>query len=409
MTGVTSRKGMLTVEYNPLLVLASVLVAIMAAFTALRLTNGLSALPSGRRKPVIAKAAIALGVGIWSMHFVGMLAVQLPIGISYDPLPTLVSALLAILVTGMGLILLHFGRRSHVRIIGAGVLTGLGIVGMHYLGMSAIQGNCVLVYEPLGVVLATLIAIAASILGLELAYRQRGMTQTLIGGIVLGLAVSAMHYTAMAFTVFQLAEKTDFVPAAILSSDTLALFVALASFLICGLFLLIAIPAEPSAADETPPPPESEGVEATPSLDPPPTTAAAAPPQSSPAVYSQALSQPRSASTAEAGRIPYERDSAIRFLPAEQIAAVRADGHYTWLLNGEGEHFCPWSISRVERAVEEKNFLRTHRSHLVNLSKVAGFRRDGDKGICLLNDPKESEVPVSRSKLPEVQKALGLS
>ncbi len=78
-------------------------------------------------------------------------------------------------------------------------------------------------------------------------------------------------------------------------------------------------------------------------------------------------------------------------------------------MNGEGEHFCPWSISRVEKAVAEKRFLRTHRSHLVNLVKVAGFRREGDKGICLLSDPEETEVPVSRSKLPDVQKALGLS
>lgn len=390
---------MLTVEYNPLLVLASVLVAIMAAFTALRLTNGLNALPSARRKPVIAKAAIALGAGIWSMHFVGMLAVQLPIGISYDPLPTLLSALLAILVTGMGLILLHFGRRSHLRIVGAGVLTGLGIVGMHYLGMSAIRGNCVLIYNPLGVVLAALIAIAASILGLELAYRQRGLAQTIVGGVVLGLAVSAMHYTAMAFTAFQLADKAEFVPTSILSSNSLALVVSLASFLICGLFLLIAIPTDARQAEV------DEGEE-------PPETAAPAPVVASrphPAVYSQALSQPRKPAADASGRIPYERDSAIRFLAAEEIAAVRAEGHYTWLLNGEGEHFCPWSISRVEKAVAELNFLRTHRSHLVNLSKVAGFRREGDKGLCLLSDPKESQVPVSRSKLSAVQKALGLS
>ncbi len=388
---------MLTVEYNPLLILASVLVAIMAAFTALRLTNGLSALPSARRKPVIAKAAIALGAGIWSMHFVGMLAVQLPIGISYDPLPTLLSALLAILVTGMGLILLHFGRRSHLRIVGAGVLTGLGIVGMHYLGMSAIRGNCVLVYDPLGVVLAALIAIAASILGLELAYRQRGLTQTIVGGVVLGLAVSAMHYTAMAFTTFQLADRAEFVPTSILSSNSLALLVSLASFLICGLFLLIAIPAESR---------QEEGEEVQPEAAVP-AAATASRPQA--AVYSQALSQPRKLAAEETGRIPYERDSAIRFLAAQEIAAVRAEGHYTWLLNGEGEHFCPWSISRVEKAVADLNFLRTHRSHLVNLSKVAGFRREGDKGLCLLSDPKESEVPVSRSKLSAVQKALGLS
>ncbi len=399
---------MLTVEYNPLLVTASILVAIMAAFTALRLTTGLSALPPARRKPVIAKAAVALGAGIWSMHFIGMLAVRLPIGISYASLPTLLSALLAILVTGMGLILLHFGKRTHTRIVGAGVLTGLGIVGMHYLGMSAIRGNCVLIYEPAGVLLASLIGIAASILALELAYRQRGLTQTLVGGVVLGLAVAAMHYTAMAFTVFELSDKIEVYPAPLLSSDVLALFVAVASFLICGIFLLMAIPGDArreqadqatAASDETAAEQPSPEATATTELRPP----------ASPAVYSQALSQPRPVPPPADGRIPFERDSAIRFLPAEQIAAVRADGHYTWLLNGEGELFCPWSISRVEKAVEGEAFLRTHRSYLVNLSMVAGFRRQGDKGICLLADKQETEVPVSRSKLAAVQKALGLA
>ncbi len=396
---------MLTVEYNPLLVAASILVAIMAAFTALRLTSGLSALSRSKRKPVIAKAAVALGAGIWSMHFIGMLAVRLPIGIYYESLPTLLSALLAILVTGMGLILLHFGKRTHVRIVGAGVLTGLGIVGMHYLGMSAIRGNCVVIYEPAGVLLASLIGIAASILALELAYRQRGLAKTLVGAIVLGLAVAAMHYTAMAFTVFELSETIEIYPAPLLSSDVLALFVAVASFLICGIFLLMAIPGEarreqPSAESQDEPVDEEAEVAA---------QASEPRAQASSAVYSQALSQPRPPTPAGDGRIPFERDSAIRFLAAEQIAAVRADGHYTWLLNGEGELFCPWSISRVEKAVAGETFLRTHRSYLVNLSKVAGFRRQGDKGICLLADPKETEVPVSRSKLAVVQKALGLA
>ncbi|MBC6406099.1 MAG: LytTR family transcriptional regulator DNA-binding domain-containing protein [Rhodospirillales bacterium] len=388
---------MLSVTYSPLLVAASILVAVMAAFTALRLTNGLSALAPARRKPVIAKAAIALGAGIWSMHFVGMLAVQLPIGISYAPVPTLLSVLLAILVTGSGLILLHFGERSQFRIVGAGLLTGIGIVGMHYLGMSAIRGNCVLIYEPIGVLLAAVIAVAASTLGLHLAYRQRGPAQTIGGGVVLGLAVSAMHYTAMAFTFFDLSDKTEIQPVSILSSDSLALLVSLASFLICGVFLLIAIPAEAETHESG-----LSQAEAAPKPEP-------APPPAPAAVYSQALSQPRNPKQADAGRIPFERDSAIRFLAAEQIAAVRADGHYTWLLNGEGELFCPWSISRVEQAVAGKAFLRTHRSYLINLSKVAGFRREGDRGICLLADARETEVPVSRSKLPDVQKALGLS
>jgi NO-binding membrane sensor protein with MHYT domain len=131
---------MLTVTYDPILVAVSVVVAIAASFTGLQLTTGINALGPAERKMVIAKAAIALGSGIWSMHFVGMLAVRLPIVIAYDALPTLISALLAILVVGLGLILLHFGVRTQRRIVAVGCLTGLGIVLMHYVGMAAVRG-----------------------------------------------------------------------------------------------------------------------------------------------------------------------------------------------------------------------------------------------------------------------------
>ena len=69
----------------------------------------------------------------------------------------------------------------------------------------------------------------------------------------------------------------------------------------------------------------------------------------------------------------------MRFFATEQISAIRADGHYTRVLNSGGEFFCPWSISRVEQAISSPPFIRTHRSYLVNLAHVVGFRREGDK------------------------------
>ena len=126
---------MLVVSYDWVLVVASVLVAILASFTGLRLASGLRNLAPAERKPQIAKAAVALGGGIWSMHFIGMLAVRLPVAIEYDALATLGSALVAILITGIGLGLLHFGERTERRIVYAGVAMGLGIVLMHYIGM----------------------------------------------------------------------------------------------------------------------------------------------------------------------------------------------------------------------------------------------------------------------------------
>jgi NO-binding membrane sensor protein with MHYT domain len=383
---------MLTVSYDPILVAVSVAVAIAASFTGLQLTAGINALAPAARKAVIAKAAIALGTGIWSMHFVGMLAVRLPIVIGYDALPTLRSALLAILVVGLGLILLHFGVRTQRRIVAAGCLTGLGIALMHYVGMAAVRGNCIIAYEVKGVALAIAIAVIASILALEFAYRRRTLGLTALGGVVLGLAIASMHYAAMIFTRFAPGSGIELVGEPLLSTGHLALVVSLATFAICAAFLLVAVPFAVAPA-------EARAA----------TTPAAARPaparERRDAAFSRAFT---GAAPERPARIPYEQDQAIRFLATHEIHAIRADGHYTRLINSRGELFCPWSISKLEKAVAAAPFMRTHRSFLVNLDHVSGFKRDGDKGFCLVGRGAERRVPVSRSYLPHVQKALGL-
>jgi len=431
---------MISVTYDPILVTASVLVAIMGAFTGLRLASGLRYLDAAARRPRIAKAAIALGGSIWSMHFVGMLAVNIPVTITYSALPTLASALVAILVVGIGLIALHFGARTHKRILLAGTLTGLGIVSMHYIGMSAITGNCIITYEPIGLILSTAIGVGSSILALELAYRRRTLLMTAVGAIALGLAISAMHYVAMIYTTFQSVDSVAFVAAPNISAGMLAMIVSLASFVICGLFLLMAIPVDSKAAaagsaDESPEPAAAEAVlsgafaSAPPASAPPasvrpanvpadplpapePAMVPATAPKADSALskaYASGTPNERKPDPTVSGRIPYERDNTIRFLATEQISAFRADGHYTRVMNGSLEYFCPWSISRVEKAIETSPFIRTHRSYLVNLRHVAGFKRVGDKAFCFLEGTEEIKIPVSRSRIPVVQKALGLS
>src|SRR5262245_26261363 len=123
-------------SFDPMLVVASVLVAIMASFTGLRLAGDLSALPLPAKRIRIAEAACALGGGIWSMHFVGMLALRLPVSISYDALHTLSSVLVSILITGLGLAFVHLGEPSGHRAwrtVVSGTLIGLGIVTMHFI------------------------------------------------------------------------------------------------------------------------------------------------------------------------------------------------------------------------------------------------------------------------------------
>ena len=201
-----------------MLVLASLGVAVMAAFTSLRLTSNLRQFSAPRRKARVVQAAFALGSGIWSMHFVGMLAVELPVTIAYHPLPTLISALIAVLVTGAALLSLHFGQRSRRRIVIAGTVTGLGIVSMHYAGMSAISANCIVTYSPVGVAVAVGLGIAASIAAMSLAYGTRSLAATISGSVVLGLAISAMHYSAMYFTMFNVAAGVTAIPTPYLST-----------------------------------------------------------------------------------------------------------------------------------------------------------------------------------------------
>lgn len=184
-------------SYDPVLVTLSVAVAIFAAYTALALF-GRSQQEPARMNQWLAAAALAMGGGIWTMHFIGMLAYRPGIGVSYDPGLTLLSLLLPIVVTGIGLYVVSLPGAAMAKLAAGGLLMGIGIVGMHYLGMAAMRMAGWIRYEPFLVGFSVIIAIAASTLGLWLALRVRARWQTLGAAVTLGLAVSGMHYTAMA-------------------------------------------------------------------------------------------------------------------------------------------------------------------------------------------------------------------
>lgn len=366
----------LLASHNLLLVAASILVAILASFTGLRIASGLRALQPPARKREIAKAAIALGGGIWAMHFIAMLSMRISGELTYAALPTLGSVLVAILITGVGLLILHCSERTTRKIGLAGVLMGLGIVSMHYLGMTAIGGKTV-TYETAGFFISSSIAIASSVCALGLAYKWRTLRQIAIGSVLLGIAISAMHYSAMAYTNFIDAPVSAAVGEPILSSGMLALMVAMVAFLICGFFLLTAIPMQHAIVTEAE------------------------------ALLAETV---ETETTAASPRLPYQHNNAVHFIAVEDIAAIQADGHYTRLYNGEEELFCPWPISRVEETLKGRNcFLRTHRSYLVNIRHVKGFQRNGDKAFCLIGNGRADCIPVSRSRIGEVREALQLA
>ena len=240
----------MVVTYDPLLVTLSVVIAILGSYTGLRLAQRLVAESGPVRKVFLSGAAVTIGGGIWSMHFVGMLAARLPVPITYDVLLTLISALVAILVTGLGLFIASFGALTLRKLAAAGLLMGLGISTMHYVGMAAVRANAVMDYAGVLVILSVLIGICASALALWLAFSRLGRWQTVAAAVVMALAISGMHYTAMAAMSLSTATVIVDYAAPVLSPHLLAMVVAVTAFLIFGFTLLIALPDRPKSTED---------------------------------------------------------------------------------------------------------------------------------------------------------------
>lgn len=191
-------------SYNTALVLLSVVIAFFAAFTALNLISRLNdPLSAHLVKTRVGVAGLVLGLGIWSMHFVAMLAYSLPVPVRYDGSATVWSLVVAIVacVAGLGI---SFWRRRYVSVLLGGSVLGLGIASMHYIGMAAMRVPARMQYEPLLVVLSVLIAIGAAITAIWFALAiGRGQIHArlrvkLASSVIMGLAIAGMHYTGMA-------------------------------------------------------------------------------------------------------------------------------------------------------------------------------------------------------------------
>lgn len=228
----------MSIVYDPTLVMLSVFVAIIGSLTGLAFTFGYNA-PSMFFSPKsLTKGAVIVGGSIWSMHFIAMLAVKFPVAVDYNSTETLLSLCVAVFFTGVGLSIASTRRFGILRFPAAGALMGSGIACMHYLGMNAIRG-CGLTYDLAGVALSAAVAIGAAAIALWFAFRERNAFETLFGGVVLGLAISGMHYTGMYATSFHTLSISFETGAPLLSQTALALSVAAATLAICGVYLFL--------------------------------------------------------------------------------------------------------------------------------------------------------------------------
>jgi NO-binding membrane sensor protein with MHYT domain len=191
-----------TGTHDPYLVALSILVASFASYTALDLAGHVGTARGLARRAWLVAAAITMGGGIWSMHFVAMLAFIMPMPMSYDIGLTTLSLAVAIFVTGGAFYIISRKSASPLRLVLSGIFMGLGIAAMHYIGMAAMLGPAELGYDRLFVGLSLVIAIGASTAALWLAFRTTDLAQKLVAGVVMGLAISGMHYTAMRGAIF---------------------------------------------------------------------------------------------------------------------------------------------------------------------------------------------------------------
>jgi len=228
-------------SYDPLLVTVSVAIAVFASFTALDLAGRMNAAGKRGRLFWLIAAATALGGGIWSMHFVAMLAFDLgSMAITYNAGLTIASLGAAILVVGAGLHIVDRWSRRWTALAAAGILTGLGVAVMHYIGMAAMRMHAETHYDPLLVGVSVAIAITAATVALFLATYLTTTWHRIASAFVMGAAIASMHYTGMAAVRFTEAEGDMAMPASI-PPQLLAILIAAATIIVLALGLVATL------------------------------------------------------------------------------------------------------------------------------------------------------------------------
>lgn len=231
-------------SYATGLVALSVLIASLASYVAIEFAGRIEG-PQGRRRSWLVAGALAMGSGIWSMHFVGMAALELPVALSFDLGITALSWVAAVVVSALALVLVTGSGLSLQRVLGGALAMGLGICLMHYGGMWAMRMDPGIGYDPLWFGISVLIAVTASAAALLVVSRLKQVQSWRDIGLrlgaagVMGLAVAGMHYSGMAAAQF--APGAFCSPANALSADFITWPVVVVSLIGLGLALVFAI------------------------------------------------------------------------------------------------------------------------------------------------------------------------
>lgn len=235
---------MLNISWDPVLIAISYLVAFIASFVAL---DSAGKIPLSSRKAALfwrIAGGVTLGIGIWSMHFIGMLSMQMPMMMSYDLWLTLASLGVAVVASATALNIAVAGKKlSPFRLIFATAILSAGVVSMHYIGMAALMLDGSIIWDRRLVGLSVVIAVVASGTALWLAFRLRDKRKgvfidRIIAAFVMAAAICAMHYTGMSAAQFQ--EMAHTLPGGI-GELGLSIWVSVTTLCLLGVMLIISL------------------------------------------------------------------------------------------------------------------------------------------------------------------------
>jgi NO-binding membrane sensor protein with MHYT domain len=233
---------------SPEFVLASVLIAVMTAYVAIETSSRIREYGHGDdlRLVWLSVSALCLGGGIWSMHFVAMLGYVTTIAIGYNIALTALSLLVPIVIAGVGF---HFAATTPVlswwRTSVIGTIYGMAIVAMHYTGMAAMRMEATIDWNLAYVLASVVVAIVASTAAIRAAFMRLSFLPTVVGSVLMGLAISGMHYTAMCAVtligapgvdVLEMASVTTMTRGQLASGVTIVAFVVLMGCLMASAY-----------------------------------------------------------------------------------------------------------------------------------------------------------------------------
>ena len=400
----------LETSHDHLYVVCAALIAFMSGFSGLTLSKVAIARAGQLSNHAIILSSFILGGGIWATHFVAMLGLSMQVDFFYDSLIILISALIAILMMGIALLLLGRFNKTYA----AGLLFGVGILAMHFVAMLGIR-LVDLSYDHFGVAISIVISLLCSLFAFKVAFKavQPSFKNITHASIIWSGSVSLTHFCAMVATNFSIADNEN-IAERLISHSNLVLMLTILAFLFSGGFLIACVAfIEQQKENEATQLKHSSIIDRN-------TTANTLKNNTKPELPSAKVKPDKddranndnlleALKKQEGIRLPFQKDKKIGFVDAQDICLIQADGHYSILHCKNGSLFSQDSISDLEKKLSAAPFFRCHRSYLVNIDYVTGFERQKDTGLIhLSNEQNNYKITVSRTKLKQAKTILGL-